>query len=283
MSERIFIPVKRLEVVNNVIRLPYPDSQETRIGTVNNVVYRSIMQFDFSALPVGSTVDNSFFTLYIEYQAQPLEDKVFAIHKITQNWSSAPNTICPIFDPVPAAVFTVGQGTTQVNVDITGLTEDWIRDPQRNFGMLIKSLDENIGNTEIRVYCTKAKNTQLWPSLTLSFNNIEVNVEPIFVKQTENGLIAQTYSQFSAARKMGKAIFSSFFVKNTGLNSLIVQLQVSADGLSYVPDGKEKEVLSGEEAIFVPKYFGEFDRIAYRSGSAGQVTTLDIIYVAKLI
>jgi len=283
MSEQVFIPAKCLEVVNNVIGLPCVDPQEVRIGKRNKLVHRAIMLFDLSILPMGSMVQNAVLTLNIGYQATPLETKLFAIHKIIQSWSLLQNIFCPEFDPVPAAVFPVKQGTGQVKEDITGLAEDWIKDPKRNFGLLIKSVDENIKNTEIRVYGTKARNSQLWPSFNIYFSNIEVTVDPIFVKEAEYHLIAQTGFQFSKAREMGKAVFSSFFVRNTGSNSLIVQLQVSADRINYLDDGKEEEVLPGSQTILVPQYFGEFNRIAYRSGSAGQITTLNIIYVAKLI
>lgn len=283
MPERIFIPVKCLQVTNEVIELPCLESQEVRIGTVWKNIYRVIMLFNLCILPVGSTIKSSILTLNIANQAKPKKAKVFALHKITQKWSPIWNIFCPEIDPVPAAVVTVDQWTKQVNVDISGLVEDWMKDPQRNFGMLMKSVDENISNTEIRIYGTKTRNTNLWPSLNVYFSDIEVTVEPTFVKHTENSLIALNNFQFSAARKMGKAHFSSFFVRNTGPNSLIVQLEVSADGIHYTADGKEIEIPSGDQEILIPQYFGEFARVAYRCSDDGQITTLDIIYVAKLI
>lgn len=251
------------------------------------MIYRNLMLYNFSILPASTVVNNAVLTLHIASQVNLSLTKTFSIHKVIENWSTFPiySRLCPLYDPVPAAQFTVGSGTTQVSINLTALISEWVQDPQRNFGMLFKAEDEAIPNTGVRAYCTGARDSELWPGLDVMFSDItvSVDVQPEFVQETESGLTTQDSNQYSIPRELGTAYFSSFYVRNTGSNNALVQLQVSGDGINYIDDGLLITIAPGNQEILVPQYFGDLARVAYRSETVGQSTTLEIIYVAKLI
>lgn len=287
MSERIFIPTKVINVTSCCHGYCSFNPWKAKIGVFHHIPYRMILSFAFRDIPIGLTTKNAILTLNIKSQVNPVMTKLFTIHKIIEKWTDISflfNT-CLKFDPVPAAQFWVGPGISQVTVDITTLTSEWIKDPQRNYGLIIKTVNENIALTGVEAYSARTKDTQLWPSLDVEFFDKAViaEVQPEFAKKTEDGLVTHDYVQFSTARELGTAVFSSFYVKNIGVNPVLVQLKVTADVTSYIDDGQEIEIASGEQKVLVPQYFGNLARIAYRSENAGQPTVLDITYVAKLI
>jgi hypothetical protein len=119
------------------------------ITTGGGAPRRSLLQFDISSIPSGSTVDSAILTLK-SYQNRLSADSC-AINRVTQAWTEAGVTWNKYdgstnwataggdFDAVADATFTPPALTdTTVDITITSLVQEWVNGTANN-GMIIKA------------------------------------------------------------------------------------------------------------------------------------------------
>lgn len=95
-------------------------------------------------------------------------------------------------------------------------------------------------------------------------------------ERTMTGLGTGDALAFLAPVESGELATLTFIVRNTGGQSLTVQLQVSADGVSWLNDSQEADVAGGSARALVPRTFARYTRLGHRSTTAGLPTTLDV-------
>lgn len=95
-------------------------------------------------------------------------------------------------------------------------------------------------------------------------------------ERTVTGLGTGDAFAFLAPVESGELATLTFVVRNTGAQSLTVQIQVSSDAANWLDDSPEAEVAAGAGRTLAPRTFARYTRLAHRSTTAGLPTTLDV-------
>ncbi len=102
---------------------------------------RSLLRFDLSTIPPGSTVTNATAHFFVT----KYNNEVVDIHRVSETWDEVSvtwNNIAEAYDPAVAGTFTPSNGNQFVSADITGLVQDWMQGIYTNDGiMLIGTVD----------------------------------------------------------------------------------------------------------------------------------------------
>lgn len=102
----------------------------------------SLLSFDLSSIPAGSTVDSATLRLYVNGSAG---ENPVNIHAATAAWSEGTVTYQSFdqqYDGGIAGVIQPASPNALKSADITGLVTDWLTGAQPNLGMLL----ETVGN-----------------------------------------------------------------------------------------------------------------------------------------
>lgn len=73
----------------------------------------------------------------------------------------------------------------------------------------------------------------------------------------------------------------TYFVRNTGLNAVEVQIEVSPDSVHWEPDGIVFSIAPFRNALLAPLHFVRFVRLRFRSAVAGLGTRIHIWFQAQ--
>lgn len=287
MTIKYVVPIDTFAINNLDPADCQQNSSTIQLGRKILQISQGILLFDIDPFLTIADISSAILSMQVHSHDSGIT-KTFGIYKIIENWIPTPT--CPgsppIYDAAPFTVFDVGPGIVDIDVNIKALLEEWIVDPQRNFGLLIKAVDESIFSTAIKIYGIGYSNSTRWPSILLDFEykpiEITGSLEPVTEFKADPPVITGDVYAFSTPRQFSKAFFSTFFIKNDGPEDAVIKLQISSDDITYVDDGLEVTVATGEEVTLIPQIFGNYIRVAYKSATIGLPTILAINYIAKL-
>lgn len=118
-------------------------------GQTANV--RSVIEFDLTSIPAGSTVQSAYLSLYFNPNSSNGNQTQFGLNdaylsKVTSPWFE--NTVTwvnqPATTPVNQTYLPVSTTSTQdyLNLDVTAMTQDFVNNPSANYGMMLKLINE---------------------------------------------------------------------------------------------------------------------------------------------
>ncbi len=111
----------------------------------NRIIYRILMQFELSAIPECAVVASAHLQLYCVRNDYLQYDNYFSVHSIIENWDE--KRVC--FENQPS--FNEGKGNhvragitymEYISFDITQVLGEWRKNPENNFGLLLKAQNE---------------------------------------------------------------------------------------------------------------------------------------------
>ncbi|MEW6031567.1 MAG: DUF6385 domain-containing protein [Bacillota bacterium] len=120
--------------------------------------------------------------------------------------------------------------------------------------------------------------------LTDSSGNMQTMVYRRLATDTYEANLAtgDTYAG-ATARNVGEQSQFSFAIKNTGAsNGATVKLQISPNNSDWIDDSAETNVGAGSTIAMAPAKYLRYARIAYKSQTAGQSTSLTVWYQAQV-
>lgn len=139
-------------------------------GTGTPPPSRTLIQFDLSSIPSGSTINSAILGLYL-YTSFGLEPNLsieLSIHKITQEWQEDTVTFSnqPTFESNPLTSIFVGSPPSWVFWNVTSQVQAWVSG-EVNYGLLIKGVtNSNSGKT---FYSSDYSDPSLRPKLTIDY------------------------------------------------------------------------------------------------------------------
>ncbi len=123
----------------------------------NEFTSRSFLQFDLSQIPVGSTINSAFLSLYGVPGSGNSQGSTGSntcnLQRVTSAWDE--NTITWSNQPTATnqnqVTLNQSSSTTQnyLDVDVTNLFQDIVDNAGGNFGILIKLVSEQLGNSMV--------------------------------------------------------------------------------------------------------------------------------------
>ncbi|WP_242868842.1 DUF6385 domain-containing protein [Desulfotomaculum copahuensis] len=100
---------------------------------------------------------------------------------------------------------------------------------------------------------------------------------PHFTSIEENELISKNSERHSKIIDVSRIRTFSFLVRNAGPNPVVVQPELSPDGINWSSFGELAYLLNpGEKHLFAPQLFLRYSRIKYRNKIPGRDTVLTV-------
>jgi hypothetical protein len=114
------------------------DSFGVGYGGVDSATGVSVVRFDLSFIPAGSTIESAVFEAY-QYFGQGLNPVAVTLHPVTSAWNEATVTwsTMPTFDgPATTANLNLAEGYKGWTV--TGLVQQWVNGTRPNHGLMLR-------------------------------------------------------------------------------------------------------------------------------------------------
>ena len=228
---------------------------------------RSLIDFDFSSLPIGSTIQSAQLTLYNNPNAQNGYANGQHVHVSGSNEAVLQRIITPWSEdvawnnqPITSSQneVTLFQDTNSYQdyiLDVTGLLQDIIADPSNSFGFLLKLKTE----TPYRFLAFASSdhpNTSLHPKLEICFTNLLTVKSPVIQTSTISVFPNPTSGSINIELKNLNTNFTSqnsFVIYDTIGNRVFENENTSKSSLffdvSYLQNGMYYWVLTSGQSI----------------------------------
>jgi hypothetical protein len=254
------------------------------------ILKRTIVKFDLSFIPEGSTIISSNLNLYMDYDASEIGKEVSIVpYAITDGWNVSTVTL----NNQPAINDGITGSASKVSIEghyswtITNLINQWINGGLANNGLELKTeeLDLDEGKRFVSSNNTEPDKQVFKPILVIQYNPatpIPVRLNAVIAGpglDTENEMVTTGDEyQSTAVRNTSHKTLVSFFVNNLTSNIADVGVEVSTDGVNFLRESSNS--ISQGIQIFIPSYDATYTRIYYKSNSERKPASLSIDYVA---
>lgn len=252
---------------------------------------RTIVKFDLSFIPEGSTIISSNLNLYMDYDASEKGKEVSIVpYAITDGWDVSTVNL----NNQPAINDGITGSSSKVSREgfyswtITNLINQWINGGLANNGLELKTEELDLDEGKRFVSCdeTEPDKQVFKPILVIQYNPaspIPVSVNSVIAgsgldKQNEMVTTRDEYKS-TVVRETSQKTLVSFFVNNLTSNIADVGVEVSTDGVNFLRESFH--TLSQGIQIFIPSYYATYTRIYYKSNLERKPTTLSIDYVTN--
>lgn len=240
-------------------------------------VYRSLICFDISSLPLFLIIIKSTLNLFLCADEFPkCNKKAIEILQIVSKWHQ--ERVCwkkqPLTKDIPAVTSKITAPTgTFVTWNITPLVEEWYTGQAANLGVMLK-MSKECDRSLVAFASGKLPDSQVWPYLEIDY------ISPCHKKGDETldiTLHVTTCDALRFTQPINTLMFNySYLIINDGPNAALVRLEVSPDGSVWQPQTLLTKVIPGQLVTLIPDTIAKFSRLAYQSLVPGDKTTLTI-------
>lgn len=251
---------------------------------------RTIVKFDLSFIPVGSTIISSNLNLYMDYDASEIGKVVSIVpYAITDDWDVSTVTLSnrpAINDVITGSSLNVAiKG--YYSWTITNLIDQWINGGLANNGLELRTeeIDLDEGKRFVSSNETEPDKQAFKPNLVIQYKPappIPLSANAVITGpgiDTEHEMVTtKDEYQSTAVRDTSHKTLVSFFVNNLTPHLADVGVEVSTDGVNFLRESY-KSISQGIQ-IFIPTYSATYTRIYYKSSLEHKSTALSIDYVA---
>ncbi len=259
----------------------YTSSRSVYVGmTSSDAVFRALLYFDLSTISGDIQIESAVLKMY-SVQGSTCADKLNP-YMIESKWD--PDNVTwhnqPSIQPsVPGNAIELST-SGWYSWDITSMVQLWLRDSQRNYGLMIKS-GENEGNLNIHQF--HSSQTYIYkdykPVLEIGYSHKSTVV--LGSRDTANiieTIFACERSKYTAWQNTSVYSLYTFFVQNKGPYPACIRVQISPDKAAVFDEAAEYEVDSGNVQAIVPQRFGFYTRLACKAGCS----TLRVWFQAQI-
>ncbi|AAK80720.1 hypothetical protein BJV85_001117 [Clostridium acetobutylicum] len=241
-------------------------------------IYRGIVVFDISSIPIEESILSATLKLYVSYNYNS-QLKSIKFYSILQKYSI--NTVTyntqPIIDTNYVGITNMTNEINEfINVDLSNITSQWHNGSVANLGVMIHGDELNSGSI-VGFAGISAINSSLWPRLNVQFSaNSSGRVLTIYTMEsyiTSNSILASNPIPLGIGS-------GTFAISNNGSNSVEVIIQLSNDGAQWVYDGLtfESPIILGplDTTVITSRGNMKFMRVAYKSHETDKPSNITI-------
>lgn len=250
--------------------------------------YRVLLKFDcLERIPKEAGILSAKLRMYVDYAAHPKVTGRFAARQIEAPWKERKVTWnnCPDFADCDDAKAAYLGGIGWYEWDMTQLLRVWHREPHTNYGVLL--LDTGCGRPSskrlISIKNTKSQDIHFRPYLQVCYDMPHKACDKVVLMARnfmEKSILVKTSAEFLPTNAFNTSQQSqvTFFIKNIDHYPAEIMYEVGPDEADYVLDDVIFEVLPGETIAVVPRIFGKYTRLIYRSQYENQDTVLKVTF-----
>lgn len=278
------LPVKSAYICSRTPERGFPGGGGLFAG-MNDLgyAYRALLDFDLGALPEDARVHGARLSLCACAESSSEKPGLFAPFAILGAWGG--NAVSwddqPPHDPNLSGGALEVAGSGWYGWDVTGIAAQWTSGATANRGLLLRSSECTAG--DIKKFHGESCGRRCAPSLDIRYCcgggvclGARGTLGTVEERRTGDALL---YSRWQDT-----AAFSAFtyFALNTGPNPAAVFLQISPDAETPLDEPPVVTVEPGAVEAVVPRKYGFYARLAFRSLLAGRGTSLRIWFQAQV-
>lgn len=250
--------------------------KKLRIGTKNNIKFRSLLKFDLSSLPFFLTITHGSLNVFVLQSKLSNHSPALGAFQILSKWNSKNVTWKhqPLTSSCPAdSTYVKTADCIPLTFDITSVIQEWFTNRKTNWGIMLKILDESCDNF-LTIPGKRYADPRLWPFLELNIAAHEPErIVPLAKSWNVTALDVPQYTP-----SINVLIYDySYIVFNSGANPAVAHLQVSPDNKNWQLESETKTVPPGTTTVsFVPNTIAKFARLCYQAQHPLHQTTLTV-------
>ncbi|MGW4060855.1 DNRLRE domain-containing protein [Amycolatopsis sp. NPDC004747] len=163
-------------------------SYQLSVGTDNSGVARSLVRFDTSVVPAGTSVASAKLRAYYDNELYiDANDVTIEARRVTTAWNASTatwNTAAAAFAEAGLSTAVRRQGVTHTwsEWDVRNIAQSWVSGTNQNQGLLLKATDETLGRGG-GIYLAGDfvynGDTETFPKLLLTYGRPGATLEPI--------------------------------------------------------------------------------------------------------
>ncbi|ACA55051.1 DNRLRE domain-containing protein [Clostridium botulinum] len=225
-------------------------------------IYRTLMYFDISSLPLNILICKATLKLYIKRNQNISVTKPITIHKLLEPFDENNVTYSnqPAFKDNPYTSLKINNEINKfIEIDITNLLKEWYCAPNFNYGMLIKSLENK--SSLISFASTFGSDESKFPKLEIYYKYCEgLSSYPSETVQ----LLSSEESVNSESIYLGPNV-GTFAIENKGSGAITVRIQLSSDNINWMdnklPYVSDYTLLKDDNIILTTTAYMNYARI----------------------
>lgn len=258
------------------------------LGTESlNTEYRVLLKFNCTAIPREADILSAKLRMYVDSVQNPKVTGKVAAQLIQAPWKERHVTWdhCPPFEDYADGSTACIGGIGWYEWDVTQLLRIWHREPHTNNGMLLLDKGCRVGSAKrlVAIKNTKSQDIPFRPCMVVCYDTPHANCDKVVLMARnfiEKTVLVKTSAEFLSTKGFNTSQQSqvTFFIKNIDHHPAEIMYEVGPNEADYVLDDVIFEVLPGETVAVVPRIFGKFTRLIYRSKEENQNTALKIMF-----
>ncbi|WP_083238719.1 DNRLRE domain-containing protein [Caloranaerobacter ferrireducens] len=138
--------------------------------------YRILLKFDLSNLPKNCNIINANLKLFCIRNDYMEQENIFSVHPITKNWNDKRVSYSnqPSYDKNRKVQSKIDCHLWEsISWDITEYAREWLKNPKKNFGIIIKAENEK-DSASLLGFCSQKHSNKDWrPKLEITFTTEE--------------------------------------------------------------------------------------------------------------
>lgn len=225
-----------------------------------------------SALPAGSVITGASLMLSVISSLQPAAPVVYEVLRVKSRWSAKSVTwdTLPLYEPVPETSF-ASPAIGPLQVDVTPLAQGWLSGRYAEYGVLIAARGYPSPGTYFQAATVNSLDTDGWPRLSVDHALPFVTIAPTFINRHVS-LSVPAGGRTEHTQDVSLAGMMTVAVGNNGPDAIAVHLEVSADGLRYIPSSSLRTIADGGSVELAADLFARYLRVVLEdTGSSGAV------------
>ncbi len=250
--------------------------------------YRVLLKFNcLERIPKEADILSAKLRMYVDCAPHPKVTGRFAARLIESPWKERDVTwnSCPSFAECEEGGTAYLGGIGWYEWDMTKFLRIWHRDARRNQGVLL--LDTGCGRPDskrlVGIKNTKSQDIHFRPCLQVCYDMPHKTCDKVVLMARnfiEKTTLVKTSAEFLPTNAFNTSQQSqvTFFIKNIDHHPAEIMYEVGPDEADYVLDDVIFEVLPGETIAVVPRIFGKYTRLLYRSKSENHDTVLKVTF-----
>ncbi len=252
----------------------------------NDILSRSLLKFDLTTIPLGSSIISAVLTLYLNLDYSGTGTAVsITPYAVVNGWNEATVT----WNNQPAINNGITGSTVNATVsglyswDVLNIVNAWVGGSLTNNGLELKT-PEIISLESKRFNSNNAVSQR--PVLTIEYGSPEPLPTNVIdsrhaVDTGHEDVITTDSLQSTIAKNTSQKTSVSFSVYNSSANFAEVGIEGSMDGVNYAQEITSTASPFSTVVLLEPLYATVFKRVIYKSGNPGLPATLSIDYLAQ--